>query len=94
MINLKSKHPPQTIRSTDLTPSTDLIVGKYVSNTFCNSANDFLSLSGLHLQRHSRAIVSNSTPSTIVAGNADDDFVTPKAGVLGANAFSFYHDFD
>lgn len=86
VITLKSKHPPHTIRSTDFTPSIAFTFGKYSSNTFCNSTNDFLSSSALHLHRHSRAIVSNSTPSAIVARSEQLRLITPN-GPFGANAY-------
>lgn len=64
ILTLKSRLPPQTTLSTFLHPSTALRAGKISFNAFCASARDFLSLSSDHLHRHSRAMVSKSTPST------------------------------
>ena len=67
MTILKSKQPPHTKRWTEVTPGTALIVARCVAIKACAAANDALDSSApSHLQRHSRAIVSKSTPSTMV----------------------------
>lgn len=53
VMTLKSLQPPQTTRWTPLTPSTFLRSSRTVPRSFCASWSDFLSLSSLHLQRHS-----------------------------------------
>lgn len=65
-MTLKSWQPPQTIRFTSLTPLTASISGFVLTSSACAAASEALSLSADHLQRHSRATVSKSTPSTIV----------------------------
>ena len=100
VITLNSKQLPQTTRSTDLTPSTALRSSRTDSSATCAETKLALppTSSSSHLQRHSRAIVSNSTPSAIClccCARRNDFFLSPsrirsKGGGLGfgwLNAF-------
>ena len=59
---LKSLHPPHTTLCTSFTPFTALIVSRLLSRSFWHSIK---ASSLFHLQRHSRAMVSKWTFSTI-----------------------------
>ena len=73
-------------RSTDFTPPIALTSAKISSRAFWASTKEALSLSGLHLHRHSRATVSNSTPSAMTGPIA----VEGRRVVEGVtNAWSF-----
>ena len=68
VMTLKSKQSPHTTRSTDLTPSTPFRSSRTDSNATCAETRLALpASSSSHLQRHSRAMVSYSTPSAIWA---------------------------
>ena len=65
MMSFRSLQSPHTTRCTLLKPSMAFIFGKYSSIKLWPALRDALSLSGDHLQRHSRAIVSKMTLSVI-----------------------------
>eukprot|EP00304_Pavlova_gyrans_P010157 CAMPEP_0206040824 /NCGR_PEP_ID=MMETSP1466-20131121/5604_1 /ASSEMBLY_ACC=CAM_ASM_001126 /TAXON_ID=44452 /ORGANISM="Pavlova gyrans, Strain CCMP608" /LENGTH=102 /DNA_ID=CAMNT_0053415505 /DNA_START=428 /DNA_END=736 /DNA_ORIENTATION=- len=75
MMTLKSWHPPHAIRWTETTPSIFFTSGTTSFASLVAASRDALSLSGLYLHRHSRAMCSKVVLG-VKAGIV-------KSGVLG-----------